>query len=83
MPSLAPTSILYTKAVPQPNKYSMATPELAWKCMTELWMSNVIPQERIFQDCDKIEDALDAIFSSRRRHTGFSGVTGVQTCALP
>eukprot|EP01043_Picozoa_sp_COSAG02_P073941 COSAG02_NODE_14587_length_1257_cov_1.282383_2_plen_97_part_01 len=22
-------------------------------------------------------------FSSRRRHTGFSGVTGVQTCALP
>eukprot|EP01048_Picozoa_sp_COSAG05_P027421 COSAG05_NODE_7994_length_748_cov_0.902928_2_plen_44_part_01 len=24
-----------------------------------------------------------AVFSSRRRHTGFSGVTGVQTCALP
>eukprot|EP01047_Picozoa_sp_COSAG01_P114945 COSAG01_NODE_43601_length_428_cov_0.762918_2_plen_62_part_01 len=23
------------------------------------------------------------IFSSRRRHTRFSGVTGVQTCALP
>eukprot|EP01043_Picozoa_sp_COSAG02_P115873 COSAG02_NODE_52256_length_309_cov_0.533333_1_plen_41_part_10 len=23
------------------------------------------------------------LFSSRRRHTGFSGVTGVQTCALP
>eukprot|EP01048_Picozoa_sp_COSAG05_P039383 COSAG05_NODE_19538_length_291_cov_0.697917_1_plen_96_part_11 len=24
-----------------------------------------------------------SFFSSRRRHTGFSGVTGVQTCALP
>eukprot|EP01043_Picozoa_sp_COSAG02_P121999 COSAG02_NODE_58873_length_276_cov_0.581921_1_plen_67_part_01 len=24
-----------------------------------------------------------AVFSSRRRHTRFSGVTGVQTCALP
>ena len=24
-----------------------------------------------------------ALFSSRRRHTRFSGVTGVQTCALP
>eukprot|EP01043_Picozoa_sp_COSAG02_P100091 COSAG02_NODE_36184_length_458_cov_0.649025_1_plen_30_part_01 len=24
-----------------------------------------------------------SVFSSRRRHTGFSGVTGVQTCALP
>eukprot|EP01048_Picozoa_sp_COSAG05_P042660 COSAG05_NODE_23159_length_260_cov_0.515528_1_plen_52_part_01 len=23
------------------------------------------------------------VFSSRRRHTRFSGVTGVQTCALP
>ena len=56
---------LPTKAVPQPNKYSMATPELAWKCMTELWMSNVIPQERIFQDCDKIEDALDAIIAAQ------------------
>eukprot|EP01048_Picozoa_sp_COSAG05_P021675 COSAG05_NODE_4067_length_1689_cov_0.811950_2_plen_344_part_01 len=26
---------------------------------------------------------LTDVFSSRRRHTGFSGVTGVQTCALP
>eukprot|EP01045_Picozoa_sp_COSAG04_P031396 COSAG04_NODE_5795_length_1492_cov_0.933238_1_plen_392_part_10 len=25
----------------------------------------------------------ETFFSSRRRHTGFSGVTGVQTCALP
>eukprot|EP01047_Picozoa_sp_COSAG01_P102625 COSAG01_NODE_32187_length_585_cov_0.718107_2_plen_78_part_01 len=25
----------------------------------------------------------DDLFSSRRRHTRFSGVTGVQTCALP
>eukprot|EP01047_Picozoa_sp_COSAG01_P124015 COSAG01_NODE_52977_length_342_cov_1.098765_1_plen_77_part_10 len=27
--------------------------------------------------------AGNLVFSSRRRHTGFSGVTGVQTCALP
>eukprot|EP01043_Picozoa_sp_COSAG02_P094637 COSAG02_NODE_31058_length_540_cov_0.712018_1_plen_69_part_10 len=27
--------------------------------------------------------AGDPLFSSRRRHTRFSGVTGVQTCALP
>eukprot|EP01048_Picozoa_sp_COSAG05_P035467 COSAG05_NODE_15429_length_370_cov_0.464945_1_plen_98_part_10 len=27
--------------------------------------------------------SLFILFSSRRRHTGFSGVTGVQTCALP
>eukprot|EP01047_Picozoa_sp_COSAG01_P134307 COSAG01_NODE_64428_length_276_cov_1.118644_1_plen_62_part_01 len=26
---------------------------------------------------------LKKVFSSRRRHTRFSGVTGVQTCALP
>eukprot|EP01048_Picozoa_sp_COSAG05_P041612 COSAG05_NODE_21993_length_268_cov_0.538462_1_plen_50_part_10 len=26
---------------------------------------------------------LSCFFSSRRRHTRFSGVTGVQTCALP
>src|SRR6056297_236890 len=26
---------------------------------------------------------LGCLFSSRRRHTSFSGVTGVQTCALP
>ena len=25
----------------------------------------------------------DSVFSSRRRHTGFRNVTGVQTCALP
>eukprot|EP01048_Picozoa_sp_COSAG05_P022663 COSAG05_NODE_4617_length_1437_cov_0.991779_2_plen_48_part_01 len=37
----------------------------------------------------KLNKDLDArlvpngVFSSRRRHTGFSGVTGVQTCALP
>eukprot|EP01045_Picozoa_sp_COSAG04_P056163 COSAG04_NODE_26069_length_300_cov_0.467662_1_plen_71_part_01 len=26
---------------------------------------------------------VQGFFSSRRRHTRFSGVTGVQTCALP
>eukprot|EP01047_Picozoa_sp_COSAG01_P123605 COSAG01_NODE_52551_length_346_cov_0.514170_1_plen_68_part_10 len=26
---------------------------------------------------------LAVVFSGRRRHTRFSGVTGVQTCALP
>eukprot|EP01043_Picozoa_sp_COSAG02_P102998 COSAG02_NODE_39013_length_422_cov_0.662539_1_plen_106_part_10 len=27
--------------------------------------------------------AMDGVFSSRRRHTGYEFVTGVQTCALP
>eukprot|EP01046_Picozoa_sp_COSAG06_P112715 COSAG06_NODE_59396_length_274_cov_0.640000_1_plen_32_part_10 len=27
--------------------------------------------------------AVAPFFSSRRRHTGFLNVTGVQTCALP
>src|SRR6056300_1924921 len=30
-----------------------------------------------------IGDMLDFFFSSRRRHTRFLNVTGVQTCALP
>eukprot|EP01047_Picozoa_sp_COSAG01_P117908 COSAG01_NODE_46575_length_399_cov_0.520000_1_plen_48_part_01 len=30
-----------------------------------------------------VRDGGEWIFSSRRRHTRFSGVTGVQTCALP
>eukprot|EP01048_Picozoa_sp_COSAG05_P043170 COSAG05_NODE_23744_length_256_cov_0.535032_1_plen_75_part_10 len=29
------------------------------------------------------EAVARVLFSSRRRHTRFSGVTGVQTCALP
>ena len=56
---------LPTKEQPQPNKYSMATPALAWGCMTELWMSDVIPEARIFQDCDKFERALDAIIEAK------------------
>eukprot|EP01048_Picozoa_sp_COSAG05_P039337 COSAG05_NODE_19490_length_292_cov_0.336788_1_plen_55_part_01 len=31
----------------------------------------------------KAEEARIAVFSSRRRHTGWNLVTGVQTCALP
>ena len=55
---------LPTKEVPQPNKYSMATPELAWATMTELWNSDgIISESRIFQDCDKFEAALDAIIA--------------------
>eukprot|EP01048_Picozoa_sp_COSAG05_P042243 COSAG05_NODE_22706_length_263_cov_0.591463_1_plen_70_part_01 len=30
-----------------------------------------------------LDSEFAAVFSSRRRHTRFSGVTGVQTCALP
>eukprot|EP01048_Picozoa_sp_COSAG05_P034031 COSAG05_NODE_13988_length_412_cov_0.562300_1_plen_65_part_10 len=30
-----------------------------------------------------VMNVVTQIFSSRRRHTRFSGVTGVQTCALP
>ena len=56
---------LPTKEQPQPNKYSMATPELAWRCMTELFMSNVIARERVFQDIDKFEAALNAIIEAR------------------
>ena len=47
------------------QKYSMATLALAWGCMTELWMSDVIPEARIFQDCDKFERALDAIIEAK------------------
>ena len=32
---------------------------------------------------DEINVFLNFFFSSRRRHTRFRGVTGVQTCALP
>lgn len=56
---------LPTKETPQPDKYSMATPALAWETMTELWMSDVIPSARIFYDCDKFERALDAIIEAR------------------
>ena len=34
-------------------------------------------------DTNAIVVERSARFSSRRRHTRFSGVTGVQTCALP
>eukprot|EP01044_Picomonas_judraskeda_P042653 COSAG03_NODE_22055_length_296_cov_0.421320_1_plen_81_part_01 len=29
------------------------------------------------------QEQLDKVFPSRRRHTGYEFVTGVQTCALP
>src|SRR6056297_1673818 len=44
-------------------------------------------QNRVYADPlrDPSHEACDVFFffSSRRRHTRFSGVTGVQTCALP
>src|SRR6056300_741111 len=42
-----------------------------------------------FSECDKSSDVCSSdlhdafLFSSRRRHTRFLNVTGVQTCALP
>src|SRR6056297_3701652 len=37
----------------------------------------------VTEQCARFLFALGFFFSSRRRHTRFSGVTGVQTCALP
>eukprot|EP01047_Picozoa_sp_COSAG01_P095508 COSAG01_NODE_26193_length_721_cov_1.181672_1_plen_84_part_10 len=45
-------------------------------------MLSVTAKGRVLVQCYN-DLPLRILFSSRRRHTRFSGVTGVQTCALP
>ena len=43
------------------GKYSMATPDEAWRCMSECVMN--LPSDRIIQDIDKWAVAIDKIIA--------------------
>eukprot|EP01047_Picozoa_sp_COSAG01_P087940 COSAG01_NODE_20459_length_952_cov_1.289566_1_plen_119_part_10 len=55
---------------------SLSSWSLSFKSTTEAATLSLLSNKWIWL-------GIARIFSSRRRHTGFSGVTGVQTCALP
>ena len=44
------------------NKYSMATPDKAWKTMVDAW--ELVPEARIRQDVGRFVTALDAIIAA-------------------
>ena len=51
--------VMATTSLPEGRRYSMGTPDEAWKTMVDAWEE--VPEARILRDIDRFEEALDAI----------------------
>ena len=55
--------VVATAKLPKGEKYSMGTPDEAWRTMIEVWMTAVPSPGRIVQDIDRFSTALDRIIA--------------------
>ena len=55
--------VVSTASLPDDEKYSMATPDRAWRTMVDAWTR--VPEHRILQDIDRFRSALDAIIAAK------------------
>ena len=55
--------VVSTASLPNDEKYSMATPDKAWRTMVDAWTQ--VPEHRIVQDIDRFGLALGAIITAK------------------
>ena len=55
--------VVSTASLPDDEKYSMGTPDKAWRTMVDAWTQ--VPEQRILQDIDRFGSALDAIIAAK------------------
>ena len=55
--------VVSTASLPEDEKYSMATPDKAWRTMVDAWTQ--VPEHRIVQDIDRFGLALGAIITAK------------------
>ena len=55
--------VVSTAFLPDDEKYSMATPDRAWRTMVDAW--TLVPEHQILQNIDRFGSALDAIIAAQ------------------